>query len=135
MTVLALVSLLTLHGCSLAGAAGVVANLQAESGLNPEAVRGGQLGLPQWQGARRRRLLATFGRRWRDPVAQVSLIVAELRELRLWAPVCGAGADAEAAARIFMLEFERPRARNPSYRMGLARAVYGQMAAHRNEGR
>lgn len=126
MTVLALVAYLGIKGCGLACAAGVVANFEAEvgPGLNPCTVGASGVGLSQWAGARRRRLIATLGPRdWCHPWRQLDFVVAEIAEFgmrdRLFAAT-----DPGEAARYFMFGFERPRSRNPAPRQRRAWEIY-----------
>lgn len=122
MTVVAVMTWLTLHSCSVPGAAGIVANLHAESRLDPVSLSRSGAGIAQWAGARRRRLLSTLGRQWTDGYAQLRFLRSEALETGLWERVCRLQ-DAGLAARIFMREFERPRARSSAHRESLARNI------------
>ena len=123
MTVLYVVSYLTVHGCGLAGSAGIVANLQAESGLITSKIGPSGIGLAQWAGTRRRRLIATLGSNWSSAAGQLDYLLTELREFGLWGAVCKA-ADPSVAARVFMLKDERPRNHDPASRERHAREIY-----------
>lgn len=125
--VIALASMLATAGCGAPCAAGIIANFQAESNLQPCAIGPSGVGLAQWSGARKRRLLS-LGARWCDPRAQLDFVIAELREFGLLDRLFGA-TDPAVAARDFMLLFERPRSRDPRYREGLARSIYGRLLA------
>lgn len=122
MAMLAFVSMLTMSGCTLQGAAGIVANLDMESGGFTTA-SGSGLGLFQWVGPRRSRMLSTLGQHWREPSQQLGFMLLELRELGLYDTTCRAR-DPGVAAQVFMLEFERPASRNPWPRMNRARHIY-----------
>lgn len=113
---------LVLHNCSVPGAAGIVANLHAESQLDPSARSRSGAGLAQWAGARRKRLLQTLGRGWTDGYTQLRFLRSEALESGLWERVCRLQ-DAGLAARIWMREFERPRARSSAHRESLARTI------------
>lgn len=119
MTVIAVITWLTLHGCSLIGAAGITANLQVESGLDPASVSRSGIGLSQYAGIRRLRFLAALGARWRDGETQLGYVRQEAIALGIWDRVCSAR-SAATAATIFMREFERPRNRDPRRRAALA---------------
>lgn len=127
MTVLLVVSHLMLSGCSLAGSAGIAANLRFESGLNPAMVGHSGVGLPSWAGVRRTRMIAALGVGWRrDGIGQLDYLLTELRGYILWDAVCGA-TDPARAASVFMRRFERPRATNPTARERVARAIYEKL--------
>ena len=127
MTVITLVSYLTFQGCSLAGSAGIVANLEFESGLNPAKVSISGAGLPQWAGVRRIRMIAALGPSWwSNGYRQVDYLLAELRAFGLWDAVCGE-VDPSRAASVFMLKDERPRNRNPAARERRAREMYEEL--------
>lgn len=121
---LAVVTWLTLHGCSMSGAADIAAHLKVESRLDPSAVGRSGLGLPQWAGHRRARMIAALGSRWRDGYAQLAFLRNEAIELGIWPRVCAA-TDPGAAAAIFM-DYERPRNRDPRHRASIARAIYAE---------
>ena len=123
MTVFSVVAWLTLHNCSLAGAAGITANFVAEANLNPAAVGSG-VGLPQYAGSRRRLFLAALGPRWRDGYAQLEYVRREAGAA--WTAAC-AMADPGMAAAVWMRMFERPRSRDPRRRVMLARSIYAEM--------
>lgn len=129
MTPAAIYAWLALHGCSIACGAGIIANLEAEVGppLNPCTASYSGIGLSQWAGARRRRLLATLGSTWCDGPRQLDFMLVELREIGLLDELFGA-ADAAAAARLFMQVYVRPANRNPSRRMRRARLIATELA-------
>lgn len=124
MTVLALVTWLATHGCGAPCAAGVIANLTKESRLDPCASGPSGIGLSQWAGTRRHRLIATLGKHWCDDgIRQMEFMWTELREMRLLDRLLRA-TDPALAAKLFMLDYERPRNRNPRARMALARELF-----------
>jgi len=125
VTAIALVALLHVHGCSLACAAGIVAVMEPESGLDPAAVSATGTGLAQWTGSRRRRLLAVCGAAWRDPECQVAYLAFEADELGIRARLFAAR-DPMTAARLFFAGFEMPGQRIPGRRLARARAVYAE---------
>lgn len=112
------------HGCSPACAAGITANLEAESALDPCIVSTSGIGLAQWAGERRRRLQRLLGRGWCGAEAQLGHILTELDEFGIRERLFRS-TDPSAAARLFMLEFEKPRNRDPRNRAARARALYG----------
>lgn len=130
MTVLALVSYLAAHGCSMACQAGVIANLSAESGLRPCIVTRSGVAMPQWSGTRRTRFLAWAGRDWCNPRKQIEHVVRELGEMgiknRLFAMT-----DPGDAAALFMRRFEMPRNKDPRHRMAVAWSIYNDLRAAR----
>lgn len=123
MAALTLAGYLVLHSCSLAGAAGILGNLQVESKLSPAMVGPSGIGLASWAGMRRHKLLASLGASWRDGRLQIDYLVNEMRAMGLWERVCGAK-DPGQAATDFMLEYERPKTRSAVHRAQVARAVY-----------
>jgi hypothetical protein len=126
MTILTLISWLGMHGCTLACASGIAANLEAESGLDPKVVGPSGIGLAQWSGNRRRRLVCLFSDQWREPELQVAFMVTELEEMGLRDRLFGM-TDPGEAAKVFMLRFERPKQRNPARRVARARALYSEL--------
>lgn len=128
MIVLALSAYLLAHGCSLACSAGIIGNLEIESGLDPASSSYGQVGLARWQGQRNVRL-RWFCRPWQNAECQIRFIVQEAREIGLWDRLRGA-ADPGYAARLFAVEFERPRAGGMAWqRRAAAIRIYGQLRA------
>lgn len=125
------------RGIPLPIAQGIVANMIAESGLNPginEAAplvagsRGGY-GLNQWTGPRRRQYEAFAAERGVSPDdlnAQLDFTVYELQgpEKSAWEALQGAG-DAETAARIYSERFLRPGIPHMDKRLSEARRVAG----------
>lgn len=125
------------RGIPLPVAQGIVANMIAESGLNPginEAApvvagsRGGY-GLNQWTGPRRRQYEAFAAERGVSPDdlnAQLDFTVYELQgpEKAAWSALQGAG-DAETAARIYSERFLRPGMPHMDKRLSEARRVAG----------
>ena len=130
MKMLAIVTYLAAHGCGLPCSAGLLANFVTEAGpsLDPCIINQVQAGLAQWQGARRRRLFATLGNRWCQIDAQLGFVFTELREMGVLDRLLRA-TDPGEAARMFMLDFERPRNRNPGGRMAKARDIYRELQA------
>jgi hypothetical protein len=118
-----MVAWLTLHGCSLPGAVGITANLWVESRLDPTA-SGSGLGLAQWVGIRRTRMLRSAGRRWREAEVQLMFLVAEATERGDWAATCGAP-SAAAATTVWLRRYERGA--GLGYRLTVARWVAAQM--------
>ncbi len=129
MTVLGLVAYLASQGCALPCSAGIIANLERESRLNPAALSVTGAGLPQWSGKRRARLFATLGARWRDAHLQLHHMVIELGEFgikdRLFAE-----RDPARAARIFFSGFEMPGRRPPALCERRAREIYREALAY-----
>lgn len=114
---------LALHGCATPCQAGILANIEAESGLDPCAVSASGVGLVQYAGNRRRQLLATLTRDWCDPRRQVEYIIADIAALGLRDRLFSA-ADPAAAAVLFAREFERPANRDYRHRAARARELY-----------
>lgn len=125
---LALVSMLATHGCTLACASGVIANLSIESGLDPASAGRSGIGLAQWGGPRKRRLLIALGSRWTNARSQVAFIVTELREMGL-AERLFRMTDPGEAAVLFAREYERPRSRIYTRRAQRAMAIYTTLVA------
>ena len=125
MQVAAMVAWLTLHGCSHPGAVGITANLWVESHLDPAAVGSG-LGLAQWVGPRRARMLAHAGRRWRDAEVQLMFLRAEATERGDWVATCGAR-TATAATAVWLRRYERGS--GLGHRLTVARWVAAQVGA------
>jgi hypothetical protein len=123
MHVFGMVAWLTLHGCSLPGAVGITTNLWVESKLDPVS-RGSGLGLAQWVGVRRARMLRSVGRRWRDAEAQLMFLVTEATERGDWAATCSQ-TSASAATRVWLRRYERGS--GLGYRLAAARWVAAQV--------
>lgn len=66
-------------------------------------------------------MMATLGARWRDGYAQLGFLRMEALELGIWQRACAAS-DPGVAAMIWM-QYERPRNRDPSRRVRLAREI------------
>lgn len=129
MTVLATVAWLILHHCAPPGAAGIAANLEVESRLNPRASSRSGLGLAQWAGRRRAGLQAALGANLYRAEAQLGYLLGELRALGLWREVCEARSPGSAAA-VFMLRYERPNHRSTTRRARRAGIIYGEYLLH-----
>lgn len=127
---LAIVTWLSLHGCGIPCASGILANFVTEVGpaLDPCTVGPSGSGLPQWAGVRRRRMLATLGQGWCNIEAQLGFVWTELREMHLIDRLLRA-ADPGFAAEMFMIEFEQPRNRNTRQRRDRAWAIYRELQA------
>lgn len=113
------------HGLSAAGAAGVMGNFQAESGMDPGIVEGGThslddlvpgvregIGLLQWSYSRREALLtyaASRGRPWQDVEVQLDFMAAEIADGygAMWSGLQLA-ADPRVASQLFARTFVRP---------------------------
>ena len=128
MKMLAIVTYLATQGCGLPCASGLLANFVTEvgPGLDPCTISHSGIGLPQWAGHRKRRMMATLGHRWCQIDAQLGFVFTELREMGLLDRLLRATDPAEAA-RIFMHGFERPRSRDPRHRMAKARSIYREL--------
>ncbi len=128
MQMLTLAAMLAVHGCIGPCSAGILANFEAEVGpaLDPCTSSSSGMALPQWAGARKRRMLATLGAGWCNAERQIELVFTELREMRLL-DLMLRQTDPGQAARMFMLEFERPRMRDPRHRMERARTIYREL--------
>lgn len=122
------------RGMEPAHALGVVANGMVESGrgLNTGAIgdNGNAIGILQWNGPRRRALLAFAekqGKDWRDVDVQIDFLFHELDgpEYAAWQKVLGTDDPAEAA-RMFSVHFERPGVPHLSTRMAYARMLAEQ---------
>ncbi len=112
VSALALASWLSLHGCSAACGAGIIANLERESGLDPAASSRTGVGLPGWAGPRRRRMQRLLGAGWRDGVSQLRHIVVELGEFGVRDRLFGE-TDPGQAAMLFFHGFEWPDPKKP----------------------
>jgi hypothetical protein len=125
INVVTVVGWLTLHGCSLPGAIGITANLWVESKLDPTA-RGSGLGLGQWVGARRKRMLYELSSRWADPYAQLDFIRREAVLRGDWRTTCAASTPALATAA-WLRGYERGR--GLAQRLAAARWIEAQVGA------
>lgn len=116
---------LRLAGCSTSCQAGMLSNIEAESGpaMNPCIVSASGIGWIQWAGVRRRRIMRELGAAWCRPSAQIAYIIRELAEMKLRDRLF-AMTDPAEAARFVMLAYERPRSRDPRHRMARAREIY-----------
>jgi len=105
---------LTSSGMSSAGATGIVANLQAESGLNSEAAQpnGPGRGIAQWSvGGRWDQLVAWAKGAKRDPKdinTQLFYVQKEMKASGLWDRLKKT-TDERAATRMVLKEYERPK--------------------------
>lgn len=108
--------------------AALIANAEFEAGpaLNPCATSRSGVGLWQLAGEHRRRFLARHGAHWCSIPAQVEYVVQALTEMGI-APRLFAERDPGRAASIVMIEFERPRNRDPSRRMRRAAELYREL--------
>ena len=102
------------QGMSNAGIAGILGNLQAESGMNPGAVEGGNgegHGLLQWSFSRKADLLAFAQQRgtsWQDLGTQLSFLARELTAYpSMWNQLLTAS-DPRVASQLFSNTFVRP---------------------------
>ncbi len=121
-----IIAWLAAHGCSAACGAGIVGNLQAESGLHV-CIRGPSgLGLPQWMGERRDRFLNHFGTKECRVEDQLVFLVQELDEMGIKGQLF-AETNPRRAAELFMKVFEKPRlqgARHVEHRCQIAEQIY-----------
>ena len=120
-------------GCGINCASGVIANLKVESKLEHCIVTKSGAALAQWAGARKQRLMREHPDWCTRPTSQLEFLVHELKEIGTWESLKRSPSP-EAAARQFMLEFERPRSQGygaQQYREGIARSVQMEL---RNNG-
>lgn len=124
------------RGMEPAHAFGIVGNGMVESGkgLNTGAIgdNGNAYGIWQWNGPRRRALLAfaeAQGKDWRDVDLQIDFLFKELNgpEYAAWQKVLSTDDPAEAA-RMFSVHFEQPGIPHLSSRMAYARMLADQYA-------
>ncbi len=127
MHVAAVVAWLVLGGCSLPGAVGITANLWVESRLDP-AARGSGLGLAQWVGPRRARMLRYAGSRWREAEVQLMFLRLEAAERGDGAATCGQ-TNVAAATAVWLRRYERGS--GLAYRLATARWVAAQVGGVR----
>lgn len=105
---------LTSEGLSPAGATGIVANLQAESGLNAKANQpnGPGRGIAQWsEGGRWDQLVAAAKNARRDPEdinTQLWFMKREMQSSGLWERLKKVK-DEREATRIVLKEYEKPK--------------------------
>lgn len=102
------------QGMSDAGIAGILGNIQAESGMNPGAIEGGNgegHGLIQWSFSRKADLMAFARQRgtsWTDLPTQLSFLASELAAYpQMWSQLLTA-TNPVAASRLFSNTFVRP---------------------------
>ena len=113
-------------------AAGIVGNLQAESGVKPgqHQIGGPAFGIAQWEGGRQENLkafAAQQGKSVDDLGVQLDFLWQELQgpENAAFNALKGAGSASQAAA-IFENKFERPAANHNAERGRLAEAVLAE---------
>lgn len=118
-----------------AQAAGVVGNMQVESGLNTGAYNAaeGAIGLVQWEGGRRTALeqyAASQGKPVTDWKVQVDFMMHEMQttETRAYSALKAATTPGEAAA-VFDQYFERSDGSARAQRIADAESIFRQMAA------
>lgn len=114
---------LSVFGCQLPCAAGVIANWEAESSFRTYLAGRSGLGAMQLMGPRRRRFLTWAGPHWSELQHQWDFMRVELREQGIKDAVFSA-ATPENAAKTIMLEYERPASKDPAFRMWRARLWY-----------
>ena len=102
------------QGMSDAGVAGILGNIQAESGMNPGAVEGGNgegHGLIQWSFSRKQDLFnfaRDRGTSWTDVGTQLSFLARELTAYpTMWNQLLSASSPV-SASRLFANTFVRP---------------------------
>jgi hypothetical protein len=120
--------------------AGVLGNIQLESGFNPRINEGGTVGAPlgkggfgfaQWTGGRQQNLV-NFAKQKKmdpgDPNLQADFLLYELRgpEKRADQSLRGAVSPEESARR-FLVDFERAGVPKTKQRQEAARRLYGQL--------
>jgi len=120
--------------------AGVLGNIQLESGFNPRVNEGGVVGAPvgkggfgfvQWTGGRQQNLI-NFAKQSKmdpgDPNFQASFLLHELRgpEKRADESLRGAVSPEESARR-FLVDFERAGISKTKQRQEAARQIYGKL--------
>jgi hypothetical protein len=99
------------HGWSQNQAAGIVANLQAESGMRAGASNKGHFGLAQWDSGRQLDFKKLFGHDITDSTfeEQLAFINSELSNHREYgAAMLRAAQSSDQAARVFSHFYERP---------------------------
>lgn len=118
-------------------AAGIVGNLQAESGVRPgqHQIGGPAFGIAQWEGGRQDNLRA-FAQRQGKPISdlgmQLDFLWSELQgpENAAFQALKTARTPAQAAA-IFENKFERPAANHNAERGRIAEQVYAEFGGNR----
>ncbi|WP_162841847.1 phage tail tip lysozyme [Ancylobacter rudongensis] len=100
-------------GWSRTVASGIVGNLVAESGMNPNAIgdNGNAFGLAQWndRADEMKAFLTAQGKQWNDFLGQLDFVDYELRNKeRKAAAVAGLSANPAQAANAIMDHYERP---------------------------
>lgn len=128
-------------GLTRAQIAGVLGNLQLESGFNPRVNEGGRVGAPagvggygfaQWTGGRQTNLV-NFAKQQKmdpgDPTLQAKFLINELRgpESRAFESLKGAVSPEESARR-FLVDFERAGVPKTEQRQKAARDLYGKLS-------
>ncbi|MBF6301269.1 DUF4226 domain-containing protein [Nocardia amamiensis] len=121
------------YGLTPAQAAGILGNIQVESGFRTDAFnpREGAIGLCQWLGGRRRnleRFAATYGKPVTDWKVQIDFMMHELRsgESGAYARLRAAQTPAAAAA-VFDQYYERSSGEARGQRMAYANAIAAAM--------
>ncbi|MEU2036941.1 phage tail tip lysozyme, partial [Nocardia amamiensis] len=121
------------YGLTPAQAAGILGNIQVESGFKTDAFnpREGAIGLCQWLGGRRRnleRFAATYGKPVTDWKVQIDFMMHELRsgESGAYARLRAAQTPAAAAA-VFDQYYERSSGEARGQRMAYANAIAAAM--------
>lgn len=127
-------------GLTRAQIAGVLGNIQLESGFNPRVNEGGRVGAPagaggygfaQWTGGRQTNLV-NFAKQQKmdpgDPNLQAKFLIHELRgpESRAFESLKGAVSPEESARR-FLVDFERAGVPKTEQRQKAARDLYGKL--------
>ena len=128
MAIHAFMMLLAASGCTVPGAAGIVANFEPESGFSPTIDHGLGLGLAQLVGNRKKRMLVTLGVHWSDWRWQTGYILREMWDMGIYESICHAQ-EAGRAAAIMMVRYEMPDNANTGPRAARARqisAAYGR---------
>ncbi|WP_454200087.1 phage tail tip lysozyme, partial [Nocardia sp. Marseille-Q1738] len=125
--------LISKYGLTPAQAAGILGNIQVESGFKTDAFnpREGAIGLCQWLGGRRRnleRFAATYGKPVTDWKVQIDFMMHELQsgESGAYARLRAAQTPAAAAA-VFDQYYERSSGEARGQRMAYANAIAAAM--------
>lgn len=137
MHVLLVVAWITAHQCSVAGAIGITANLWVESHdlrdytkLDPKSDASG-IGVAQWVGSRRARMLRELGSRWPDAIAQLEFLKKEAEERGDWQATCRQPITL-LATTTWQYRFEGGRGRDYRIRIaGWLEQAYNQSGAAR----
>jgi hypothetical protein len=113
---------------SRAGASGVIGNQTQESGLNPHADAGGQIGISQWTGGRAAELVTFDARAHLNPYSLEGQAAYTLYELRTgYSSLLNyltTASSPTAAAYEFEVVYERAGAPAMANREGYAEAAY-----------